>query len=105
MLYGPLSAFILSFVTALATQIALLTMLTLAGKACPDRSEGFSYAVLMSLFNLAGQASAIVGGKLYDHAFGKHLTPLIWVSAAFTALCFFLVPLLPRFENKVISAS
>jgi hypothetical protein len=95
LLQGQLSALILTAVTSVATQVALLTMLTLAANACPDKSEGFSYAALMSVFNLAAQGSAIIGGKMYVHLFSNQLAPLIWVSAAFTALGFFLVPLLP----------
>lgn len=96
LLQDQTSALILTGVTAVATQIALLTMLTLAANACPEKSEGFSYAALMSVFNLAAQASAIIGSKLYVGYFNSQLSPLIWLSAAFTAVAFFLVPLLPK---------
>ncbi len=96
LLAGHTSALILTFVTAIATQIALLTMLTLAGNACPDKSEGFSYAALMSVFNLSAQAAAIIGSKMYVNWFHNDLTPLIWVSAAFTAAAVLFVPLLPK---------
>jgi hypothetical protein len=105
--------------TAVATQVALLTMLTLAANSCPDKSEGFSYAALMSVFNLASQASAVFGGKLYagdkffrwhqPHfmivAFQNHLTPLIWLSAVVTAAGFFFVPFLPKgLDHKDLAA-
>lgn len=96
MLHGHTSAVILTFLTAVASQIALLTMLTLAANACPDKSEGFSYAALMSAFNLSAQASAIIGSKLYVGMFAGNLTPLIWVSAAFTAAAVVFVPFLPK---------
>lgn len=96
LLVGQASAAVLTLLTSAATQIALLTMLTLAANACPDKSEGFSYAALMSVFNLAAQASAIIGSKLYVNWFHSQLSPLIWLSAAFTACAIFLVPMLPK---------
>jgi MFS family permease len=96
LLHGHTSALILTAVTAVFSQIALLTLLTLAANACPDKSEGFSYAALMSVFNLAAQASAILGSKLYVSWFHSELTPLIWASAIFTACAVFLIPLLPK---------
>jgi len=45
----------------------------------------------MSVYNGGAQLSQIVGGWLYDQA---GYTNLILISAAFTALCWFLVPLL-----------
>lgn len=102
LLSTPMSAIILAFFTATATQIAMLTMLTLAADACPDKSEGFSYALLMSIFNLSAQGSAIVGSALYVHWFHNQLNPLILTGAGFTSLCVLLVPLLPRIETKQV---
>jgi predicted MFS family arabinose efflux permease len=48
----------------------------------------------MSLINLATASGDIVGSYLFDHLFHHRLTPLILVSAAFTAFAFVLVPLL-----------
>jgi predicted MFS family arabinose efflux permease len=44
----------------------------------------------MSVFNAGTQGSQIVGGYLYDWV---GLTPLIFISAATTALAWLLVPL------------
>ena len=49
---------------------------------------------MMSLINLATASADIVGSFLFDHVFAHRLTPLILVSAAFTAFAFVLVPLL-----------
>jgi hypothetical protein len=49
---------------------------------------------MMSLINLATASGDIVGSYLFDHLFHHRLTPLILVSAAFTAFAFVLVPLL-----------
>ena len=93
---SPASAVILTLLSSVAAQVATLTTLTLAAHACPDDAEGFSYAALMSVFNLAAQGSAVLGSWMYVHTFSEHLIPLIWVSSAFTAACVVLVPLLPK---------
>ena len=48
----------------------------------------------MSIINLATASADNVGSFLYTHIFNKSLTPLVIVSAAFTAFAFVLVPLL-----------
>jgi predicted MFS family arabinose efflux permease len=74
--------------------IALVATFTLAADYCPKHSEGFMFAVFMSITNLASALGDNVGAFLYQHAFGSWLTPLILVSAAFTALAWVLIPLL-----------
>jgi MFS family permease len=68
--------------------------LTLAADYCPRHAEGFSFAVLMSIINLATTLADNVGSFLYTHLFNKSLPPLVLISAAFTAFAFVLVPLL-----------
>jgi MFS family permease len=70
--------------------ITQLAFLDLAAKSCPRRVEATFFALLMSVFNGGTQGSQIVGGYLYDWL---GYTSLIFVSAAFTALAWFLVPL------------
>ena len=89
-----MTAAVLNFAYGIAAMIALVATLTLAADYCPKRSEGFAFAVLMSVTNLATAASGNVGSFLYERAFGSRLTPLILVSAAFTALAWVLIPLL-----------
>jgi MFS family permease len=81
--------------------IAMLTFLDLAAKACPKQAEGTFFALLMSLYNGGVQGSEIIGGWLYE-ALGY--TWLILISAAFTALCWLLVPLV-RVEQIEAQAS
>jgi MFS family permease len=92
-------AIVLNLVNGIFGMIALVASLTLAADYCPDGSEGFSYALLMSLNNLAMQLSANIGAYMYVHWFNHVLTPLILVSAAVTGLCFVLVPVL-RLGNR-----
>jgi MFS family permease len=88
------SAAILNFCNGFAAMLATVATLTLAADYCPPRAEGFSFAVLMSIINLATSAADNVGSFLYTHVFHGNLTPLVLVSAAFTAFAFVLVPLL-----------
>src|SRR5919198_798485 len=70
--------------------IIQLTFLDLAAKACPKQAEGTFFALLMSIYNGGVQLSQNVGGGLYDFV---GFNTLILISAGFTALCWFLLPL------------
>jgi len=94
LLSNETSAAILSFCSGFSAMLATVATVTLAADYCPQRSEGFGFAVMMSLINLATASADIVGSFLFEHAFHRGLTPLVLVSAAFTAFAFILVPLL-----------
>jgi len=94
LLFNEASAAILSFCSGFAAMLATVATVTLAADYCPQRSEGFSFAVMMSLINLATASADIIGSFLFEHVFHRGLTPLVLVSAAFTAFAFVLVPLL-----------
>jgi MFS family permease len=88
------SAAILNFCAGFSAMLATVATLTLAADYCPQRAEGFAFATLMSVINLATTFADNVGSFLYTHLFNSNLTPLVLVSAAFTAFAFVLVPLL-----------
>ena len=90
------SAIVVYFLSGVAGMIANIATLTLAADHCPKRSEGFAFAALMSVINLASPLSDTIGAYLYQHVFAGRLAPLIVVSAAATAFVFVLVPLLDR---------
>jgi MFS family permease len=94
LLANETSAAILSFCSGFSAMLATVATVTLAADYCPPRSEGFSFAVMMSVINLATASADIVGSFFFQHLFQHRLTPLIIVSAAFTAFAFVLVPLL-----------
>lgn len=94
LLFNGVTAAALHFCGGVSAMIALVATLTLAADYCPKHSEGFTFAVFMSITNLASALGDNVGALLYQHAFGSRLTPLILVSAAFTALAWVLIPLL-----------
>jgi MFS family permease len=94
LLADPITAAIVNFANGVALMIATIASLTLAADNCPRRAEGFAFAGLMSVMNLADLASTTVGAWLYDDVFAGRLGPLIIVSAASTAFALVLVPLL-----------
>lgn len=99
LLTGPVTAAIVNFANGVALMIATIASLTLAADYSPRRAEGFAFAGLMSIMNLAELASSTVGAWLYDDVFGRRLGPLIIVSAASTAFTLVLVPML-RLDGK-----
>jgi MFS family permease len=100
LLADPVTAAIANFANGVAMMIATIASLTLAADYCPKRAEGFAFAGLMSIMNLAELCSNTVGAWLYDHVFDGRLGPLIIVSAASTAFALVLVPLL-RLDSRV----
>jgi predicted MFS family arabinose efflux permease len=88
------AAAIINFCAGFSAMLATVATLTLAADYCPPRAEGFSFAVLMSIINLANTLADNIGSFLYSHVFDSHLAPLVVISAAFTAFAFVLVPLL-----------
>lgn len=99
-LSSEISAAIIYFGSGLAGMLAMVATLTLAADYCPPRAEGFTFAALMSVGNLASTLANNVGALLYTHVFSQNLRPLVMVSAAVTAVAFFVVPLL-RLGDKM----
>ena len=89
----PASAVLVYFAAGVAGMIANNATLTLAAEHCPSGAEGFAFAGLMSVINLATPLSDTIGSFLYERVFHETLTPLILVSAAFTAFVLLLMRL------------
>jgi MFS family permease len=100
LLTDEITAAIVNFANGAALMIATIATLTLAARFCPSRAEGFAFAGLMSVMNLAELVANNVGAFLYEHVFDSRLGPLIVVSAATTAFAFVLVPLL-RLDDQL----
>jgi MFS family permease len=94
LLSSEASAAVIYFCSGFSAMLATVATLTLAADYCPPRAEGFAFAVLMSIINLASSAADNVGSFLYTHMFDHNVRPLVLISAAFTAFAFVLVPLL-----------
>ena len=86
---SPISAVLIDTGAGCIGMVATLAFLDLAAKASPKQAEGTFFALLMSVYNAGTQGSQIVGGWLYD---SLGYANLILISAAFTALCWFIVP-------------
>jgi MFS family permease len=93
LMVGPISAVVVYFLFGIAGMIANVATLTLAAEHCPVLAEGFAFAALMSVINLATPLADTSGAFLYEHVFNGRLAPLIVVSAAFTAFVLVLIPL------------
>jgi predicted MFS family arabinose efflux permease len=94
LLSSETSAAILYFCTGFSAMLATVATLRVAAEFAPERSEGFAFAALTSIINLAQAVGENVGSFLYQHAFNNNLTPLIIVSALATAVAFVVVPFL-----------
>jgi MFS family permease len=104
MLADELTGAIVFFANGAALMIATIATLSLAADYCPRRAEGFAFAGLMSIMNLAEVLAINTGAFLYERVFDSRLAPLIIVSAASMAFAAVLVPLL-RLDADRESAS
>jgi MFS family permease len=93
-LRGETSGLLINFGNGMAGMIATIASLTFAAEICPEGAEGFAFAALMSIINLADPVSSTSGAWLYEHPFASHLSPLIMISAAATAVAALFIPLL-----------
>ncbi|MGE4061596.1 MAG: MFS transporter [Sphingomonadales bacterium] len=94
LLGDEVSAALVNFGFGVSSMIATIATLTLAARHCPVGAEGFAFAGLMSVSNLAEIFSINSGAWLYEHVFDSRMAPLILVSAAATAAIALFVPLL-----------
>jgi MFS family permease len=101
---GVWSALVIDVLFGFVGMITQLAFLDLAAKACPKLVEATFFALLMSVYNGGVQGSQVVGGYVYDWL---GYVPLVLISAGFTALAWFLVPLvnIHRIEAKARAAT
>ncbi len=92
LLLGPVTAVLLAILGGVTTMIAFVSTLSLAADSCPEGAEGFAFAGMMSVLNIAQPLGNTLGSFLYESVFNKQLPPLIVVSAVATGLVIFLVP-------------
>ena len=89
---GPVSAVAITVAFGAIGMATQLAFMDLAAKACPRHAEATFFALLMSVYNLGMRSSEWTGANLYDWL---GYTPLVLISAAFTAAAWLLVPLVP----------
>jgi len=89
---GPVSAVAITVAFGAIGMATQLAFMDLAAKACPRHAEATFFALLMSVYNLGMRSSEWTGANLYDWL---GYTPLVLISAGFTAAAWLLVPLVP----------
>lgn len=94
--YAQTIAAPLNVTVGMLNQIGALMIFSVAARACPARAEGFTFAVMMSLYNGTDTLSSVIGSQLYEHVFQRDFASLLWVAAASLATTFLLVPFLHR---------
>jgi len=99
-LHDPASAIAINFINGLFGMLALVSSLTVAAHAAPQKAAGFVFALLMSVNNLAAQLSSNLGAWLFVHKFHSHVDPVIYIAAAATVACAILVPLLKLGDQR-----
>ena len=105
LLSTPATAVVIWFVGGITSMIAMIATMSLAAESSPEGAEGFAFAAMMSIVNLTGPLSDTSGSALYEHVFHQQLAPLIIVSAAATAVVFFLIPLMVFRKGSPMVAS
>jgi hypothetical protein len=95
-LAAPLNVYV-----GLVNQIGTLTVFALAAGACPPQAAGFTFALLMSVYNGVEQLSSVIGARLYNDVFDRAFEPLLWVAAGSLLCCLALLPWLRRLERPL----
>ena len=92
--HSQASAVVIGFLTGMGFSVSYVATIGMAADFCPSGAEGFAFAILMSVNNLAYPIADNMGSYLYEHVFHNRLQPMSLLSAAATAICFLLVPML-----------
>ena len=80
--------------------IGVLCIYGLAADISARRVETLVTAICISIYNVATQASILLGGSLYSGYFNNALTPLLLLSGSTTAACALLVKFLPAYSPE-----
>ena len=99
-LAGQVSAVWISALAGGAFAVSYVACISIAADFCPPGAEGFAFAILMSVNNIATPVADNAGSYLYEYVFHGKLEPLILISAAITAIGFVLVPMLRLGDKK-----
>jgi predicted MFS family arabinose efflux permease len=62
-----------------------LGLLGLVVQTCPQQAEGFTYALMVSISNLAMSLGLVMGGQLYD--WGLSFAMVAVIGAGYLAAC------------------
>lgn len=103
---GTISAVVISLAVGFVYMTSTLIQFDLAARVCPPHAAGTIFATLMALTNLSVSASTWIGGKMYAYGetrWGSDVAfhALVGIGAAFTAICWILVPGLRRHNREI----
>lgn len=88
------SALLIEGLAGFVGTLAVLPLWDLCGRATPHKNEALGYSLMMSVLNLTGAVSNLVGSWLYQHLHWNFKN-LVWLNAGTTALVLLIVPLIP----------
>ncbi|HET7058368.1 MAG TPA: MFS transporter [Nitrospiraceae bacterium] len=103
LLSGQTSARLLHIVSGVVSMIALLTFFSLAASVCRAEAAAFTFALLMAIYSIAGQVSAVASAYLYQEIFRQNITLLILTAGCFTLLALLWIPILPVDQPKAFA--
>jgi MFS family permease len=95
LLSGRTSAQLLHILSGVVSMISLLTFFSMAASVCRAEAAAFTFAILMAIYSIAGQISAVVSTHLYQEVFRQDITPLILTAGSCTLLALLWIPILP----------
>ena len=84
-------------IRGLAQAVGMLSLLGLIAARCPPGAEGFTYALMVSVSNLAMGIGLVMGGQLYD--WGLSFAGAAAIGAGYLVLCGGAIALYARFTN------
>lgn len=100
---GPVSVALIEIIFGFASVVLKLGLMDLLARSCPKLAEAASFALFMSVFDLAASASNALGGKLYDvlqlhfaaqaHPAQSAAHVLVLAGSLCTLSCWWLIPL------------
>lgn len=79
------SAYGVSLVRGFMAVLSTLGLFGLVVRICPKGSAGFTYALMVSISNLATSLGLVIGGQLYD--WGLSFAMVAVIGAGYTVLC------------------
>ncbi|WP_394793673.1 MFS transporter [Armatimonas sp.] len=89
-----LTALLIEGLAGFVGTLAVLPLWDLCGRATPHKNEALGYSLMMSVLNLTGALSNLMGSWLYEHLHWNFKN-LVWLNAGTTALVLLIIPLLP----------
>ena len=79
------SAYGVYLVRGFMAALSMLGLLGLVVQRCPPQAEGFTYALMVSISNLAMSLGLVMGGQLYDWGLSFALVAVI--GAGYLVVC------------------